>query len=169
MNNFLLNDPVSKKTRCQLMSYDINNTLLSAVQEQLIDGPTVFMFSGSWRLNLVATYIELRMFKECGLKFHKSTLFVEPNESKLFNLVLSKLAPINLVILHSDYWVQHQSVENLMYNLDQLLQYVSPGGQVLCTVPVNHIHFNRLTMSCDDLLAQTHGTLINDSLMLVRK
>lgn len=171
-DSVLNNDAHSMATRYRYMSYDINDQIVNAVQNQLVNGPAVFMFSGSWRLNIDATYIELRMFKDCGLPFHQSTLFVEPNELKLFNLVLSKLTPTNLIILHSDYWCQHDSVENLLSRMDQLLTYVQPGGQVICTLPIRHIHFNRLTMSTDDLLQQTNGTHISDqdnSIMIVRK
>ena len=158
--------------RYQYMSYDVDDTVISTVKRQLLEGTTVFMFSGSWRLDIDATYLELRMFKNCGLSFHTSTLFVEPNELKLFNLTLSKLAPKNLVILHSDYWCCNSSIENLLDRLDQLLPHVQSGGQVLCTVPIGHIHFNRLTMSVADLLEQTHGILISNfdnSVMIVRK
>jgi hypothetical protein len=158
--------------RYQYMSYDIDHAVVSAVKNQLLEGTVVFMFSGSWRLDFDATYLELRMFKNCGLPFHASTLFVEPNELKLFNLTLSKLAPTNLIILHSDYWCRHSSIEDLLDRLDQLLPYVQSGGQVICTVPIRHIHFNRLTMSVDDLLEYTNGVEIGDrdnSIIIVRK
>ena len=165
-------DPGAAALRYRYMSYDINNSIVSAVKNQLLEGTTIFMFSGSWRLDFAATYLELRLFRNCGLPFHRSTLFVEPNELKLFNLTLSRLAPTNLVILHSDYWCHNSSVEDLLNRLDQLLLYVQPGGQVICTVPLRHIHFNRLTMSTADLLEQTNGIQISNfdnSIMIVRK
>jgi len=165
----LLDDPATLATRCKVLSYNVDSDVLTVVQNMLLPGQTTFMFSGSWRLEVDATYIELKMFKDSNLNFHKSTLFVDPNNKKLYNLVLNRLSSVNLVILHSDYWVQHQPVEQIINRLDRLLMYVQPGGQIICTIPFKHIHFNRLTTTYQNILTQTNGYQINDSIVIVRK
>jgi hypothetical protein len=165
----LPDDPETLATRCRFLSYNVDPDVLTCVENILLPGQTTFMFSGSWRLNYDATYIELKMFETAQLEFHKSTLFVEPENIKLYNLVLKSLSSVNLIILHSDYWVQHRTVEQILVRLDQLLPYVQEGGQIICTVPFNHIHFNRLTTTRENVLTEIGGYQINDSIVIVRK
>lgn len=165
----LLNDPATLATRCRFLSYTVDPDVLTCVESILLPGQTTFMFSGSWRLNYDATYIELKMFEDAELDFHKSTLFVEPENNKLYNLVLKSLSSVNLIILHSDYWVQHRPVEQIIVRLDQLLPYVQTGGQIICTVPFNHIHFNRLTTTRESVLEELGAYQVNDSIVIVRK
>jgi hypothetical protein len=165
----LLDDPGTLANRCKFLSYPIDTDVLDCVKNMILPGKTTFMFSGSWRLDFDATYLELKMFKNANLEFHKSTLFVEPENPALYRLVLNKLLSTNLVILHSDYWVHHQTVDQLVDNLDQLLEYVPAGGQVICTVPFVRVHFNRLTTTYKNVLEKTNGQQINNSIVIVRK
>lgn len=160
----LLNDTVALTNRYQYMMYDITPTIIEYVNNLLLDGKTLIMYSGSWRFDLEATYVELRMMRYCNLNFHKSTLFVEPNEAKLIELTLKSINPVNIVIMHSDYWVAHQPIEQLIKSMDNLLKYAQPGGQVICTVPLIHLNFNRLTTTYHDL----GFNIVDDSIVIVR-
>ena len=161
----VLNDTVSMTSRYQHMMYDIESDVIKHVNNLLLVDKTVVMYSGSWRFNLDAVYLELKMMQNCNLQFHKSTLFVEPMQPKLVNLTLKSIAPKSIAILHSDYWVAHQPVNQLLEKMDSLLKYVQPGGQVICTVPLIHLNFNRLTRTYQDL----GFDLIGDSAVIVRK
>ena len=161
----VLNDQISLSTRYQYMMYDIEPKIIEHVGNLLLGEKTLVMYSGSWRLNFDATYIELRMMKNCSLNFHKSTLFVEPKEPKLVELTLKSIRPDNIAIIHSDYWVGHQPIEQLIKNIDNLVRYVQPGGQVICTVPLIHVNFNRLTTTYHDL----GFDIVDDSIVIVRK
>ena len=175
-------DPESMLEYYKFMVYDLPPDVIEHVKNLLLPGKTVVMFSGSWRLDLDATYLEPRMFKNSLLEFHDSTLFVEPNEQKLFDLTLSKLSPTNLLILHNDWWTAHHPIDQLIFNLDQFLKYVRPHqGQIICTLPESHVNFNKLTTTLDDLCQQTNGHMLSsnwsflselpahDSLIIVRK
>lgn len=161
----ILNDIESLTSRYQYMMYDINPIVVNHVTNMLSTEKTVVMYSGSWRFNLDAVYLELKMTKNCNLQFHKSTLFVEPNNPKLVNLTLKSIAPKNIAVLHSDYWVAHLPVNHLLEKIDSLLKYTQPGGQVICTVPLIHLNFNRLTSTYQDL----GFDLVEDSAVIVRK
>lgn len=161
----IIDDVNTLTHRYQYMMFNIDQTIIDYVDRVLLPGKTVILFSGSWRLFFDATYIELKMVEMCNLNFHKSTLFVEPNNRALFDLVLRSLAPQNLAVLHSDYWSAHQPIDQLISNLDNLLKYVAPGGQVVCTVPLNHLNFNRLTTTYQDL----GFDIVEDSAVIVRK
>jgi hypothetical protein len=160
-----INDIVTLTSKYQHMMYDIGSDVIEHVNDLLLIGKTVIMYSGSWRFNLDAVYLELKMMQDCNLQFHKSTLFVETMQPKLVNLTLKSIAPKNIAILHSDYWIAHQPVNQLLEKMDSLLKYVQPGGQVICTVPLKHLNFNRLTRTYQDL----GFDLIGDSAVVVRK
>lgn len=161
----VLNDVRSKTSRYQYMMYNIQPDLIAHIKHLLLPGKTIVLFSGSWRFDLDVTYIELKMMQDCDLQFHKSTLFVEPMKPKLFNLTLRCIGAANIAILHSDYWVAHQPVEQLLQKMDQLVKHVIPGGQVICTVPLIHLNFNRLTTTYQDL----GFNIVADSAVIVRK
>jgi hypothetical protein len=145
--------------------YDVESDVINHVNNLLTNDKTVVMYSGSWRFDLDAVYLELKMMQDCNLQFHKSTLFVEPMQPKLVNLTLKSIRPKNIAILHSDYWTAHQPVDQLLEKMDSLLQYVQPGGQVICTVPLIHLNFNRLTRTYQDL----GFDIVGDSVVIVRK
>lgn len=169
-NQLLKNDSASLANRCEFMVYPIAPSLIDYVKNFLIPGKTIVMFSGSWRLHLNATYIELKMFKNSFLKFHKSTLFIDYNKSKLFDYVLSKLKASNILILHNDWWTSHLPLEHLVLQLDKFLKYVKPQkGQIICTLPLIHANFNKLTMTVNDAAMSVNGTVFKDSLVIIRK
>jgi hypothetical protein len=170
-SSLLRDDPDSQTRRFKIMVYDpIPDAVLDHVQKLLLPGPTVCMFSGSWRLQLAATYLELRQFKNSKLAFHPRTLFVNLDETKLFHLTLSCLSPANLLILHNDWWTGHHPVDNLVTKLDNLCQYVQgQQGQVICSLPLVHLNFNKLKYSNNDIALRFDGTIVHDSMILVRK
>lgn len=169
--NLLRTDPITQARRYKFMIYDpIPDSVLDHVKKLLQPGPTVCMFSGSWRLVLPATYLELRQFKHSQITFHPQTLFVEPNETKLFELTLSRLRPVNLLILHNDWWTAHLPVDQLIKKLTELCPYVrAQQGQVVCTLPLIHLNFNKLKYSNHDIAAQFDGAVVHDSMILVKK
>ena len=128
------------------------------------------MFSGSWRLSLPAIYLELRQFKHSQITFHPQTLFVNPDETKLFELTLNRLRLVNLLILHNDWWTGHLPVDQLIKNLDDLCKHVQDQqGQVVCSLPLIHLNFNKLKYSNHDIAVKFDGTIVDDSMILVRR
>jgi hypothetical protein len=150
--------------RYQYLSYGITEPIMDYIKKQILIQPTVFMFSGSWRLDFDATYLELKIAQHYPLPFAKGTLFVEPNHLELFDLTLKSLRPVHLAIIHSDYWVGHRPIDDVVTHLDYLTRYVQPGGQVFCTVTLRNVNFNRLTTSYNDL-----GFDIVDDSMIIKR
>jgi hypothetical protein len=146
------------------MFYNVETDVIDYVAK-LIKGKTLVLFSGSWRFNFDATYLELKMVQHCDLNFHHNTLFVEPQTPAVLNLVLKSHGANTIVVLHSDYWMAHRPVEQVVHHMDQLLKNSAPGAQVICTVPLIHLNFNRLVMSYQDLGFE----LVADSAVIVRK
>lgn len=170
-SELLCKDPQTMARRYNFMVYNpVPDAVLDHVRKILVPGPTVCMFSGSWRLALADTYLELRQFKHSQLSFHPRTLFVNPAETTLFELTLNRLSPANLLIIHNDWWTAHHPVDQLIENLDNLCQYVrAQQGQVVCSLPLIHLNFNKLKYSNHDIALQFNGSIVHDSMVLVRK
>jgi hypothetical protein len=161
----LLTDDTSLARRYQYMMYNIPVEVVEFITPLIQTEKTVVLFSGSWRFTFDFIYIELKMMENCGLNFHKSTLFIDHNNHPLFDLTLKSIRPKNIAILHSDFWTAHQPVDQLLSKLDQLINYVQPGGQVICTVPLKNLNFNRLTTTYSEL----GFNIVNNSAVIVRK
>lgn len=170
-SDLLRKDSLTLTRLYEFMVYDpIPDAVLDHVKKILLPGLTVCVFSGSWRLALADTYLELRLFKHSQLSFHPHTLFVDADETKLFELTLTRLAPRNLLILHNDWWTGHHPMDKLVDNLDRLCKHVrAQEGQVVCSLPLIHLNFNKLKYSNNDIALQFNGTIVHDSMILVRR
>jgi hypothetical protein len=166
----LKTDADSMAERYQFMVYPLCPTTAINVQKRLLKGSTVCVFSGSWRLHLDATYLELKQYKHCNLRFHPNTLFVDNDHSELFALTLQRLAPTNIAVIHNDWWTCHYPLEHLLHMLDRFLPYVEKQhGQVVCTLPLMHLNFNRLKYSYAIIADQTHSEVIDNDMIIMRK
>lgn len=167
----LLSEHVSKdidrkSDRCRAMVYPLDDGLLDHVMSLTIPGKTVFLFSGSWRLNNDAIYIELKHLQDCKLSWHPNTVFAEPNQKKSYLYILKKLQPQNFIILHSDYWTGHRPLVDILSDLDELVK-IAP--RVICSLPLRHANFNKLTTSVQDLCdLHTGVSVLNDNLLIMR-
>lgn len=162
----ILEDTLSKTDRQKVMVYPISPNIINHVMSKTLPGSTAFLFSGSWRLNIDAVYLELRHFRNSDLCWHPRTLFVEPQDPILYHYTLTKLKCNNLIVLHSDYWCGHRPLENIVADLDFLHQF---SDRVICSVPIKHTNFNKLIMSVEDLCQRYPGTSVyDDSIIMVR-
>lgn len=164
INNFS-DSLVSKTDRYRAMVYaPLDDGLLEHVMSSTRPGKTVFLFSGSWNLCMDAMYVELRCFKDCALPWHPNTLFLEPEQKNFYHYVLAKCEAQNFIILHSDYWLAHRPLADIMSDLSDLNQ-IAP--RVICTLPLKHTNFNKMTTSISDLLDRwPQITLFNNSLVI---
>lgn len=156
----------AKSDRCQAMVYLLDPGVLDHVMSLILPGKTVFLFSGSWRLDIEAQYIELKYWQDCALRWHPNTLFVEPTQKDFYHYVLMKLQTQNIVILHSDYWTAHRPLGDIIKDLDYLNK-ISP--RVICSLPLRHANFNKMTTSVQDLCDRYPGAgLFDDCLVIAR-
>lgn len=169
--NSLLSEHVAqdidiKSDRCRAMVYPLDDGLLDHIISLTLPGKTVFLFSGSWRLNMEAVYIELKHLQDCRLQWHPNTLFAEPNQKNSYLYILKKLQPQNFVILNSDYWTGHRPLVDILLDLDELKK-IAP--RVICSLPVRHANFNKLTTSIRDLCDLYPGmNVFNDNLVITQ-
>lgn len=146
------------------MVYGLPPALLQHVMTLVEPGPVAFLFSGSWRLNIDATYVELKSYRHCGLPWHPNTIFVEPERPDLYQYALRHLQASTLVMLHSDYWTGHRPVWEIFEHMQQLC----PPSRVICSLPLAHANFNKLTHSVSDLCDQMPAlSVFDDSLILI--
>jgi len=166
LSDHIAEDIDSKSDRCRAMVYPLDDGLLDRVMSLTLPGKTVFLFSGSWRLEVDAVYVELKHFQNCRLKWHPGTLFAEPNQKNFYHYMLRKLQPQNFVILHSDYWAGSRPLHRILQDLDDLAG-IAP--RVICSLPLRHANFNKLTLSVQDLCDLYSGVSVSgDSLVIVR-
>jgi hypothetical protein len=159
-------DVIAKTDRYRSMVYSVPMGLIEHVKSLCQPGSTVFMFSGSWNLTLDATYLELKFFQDCDLRWHPKTLFVEPQQQDLFFYTLNKLQPTNLIILHSDYWCGHRPFDDIIEDIARLKSFAS---QVICTMPIKHSNFNKLTTSVADLCRIHEGvSVFQDCFVMIK-
>lgn len=168
-SDLLTEDTDTLRARYQFMSYALTDNILPAVAQRLRSGVTVFLFSGSWKLEFDAVYIEPKIFQHVGLQFHPRTIFIKPELEKLYQLTLKSLNPTNLIILHSDFWLGHRPIEQVVQGLNDLTDYIAPGGQVLCTCPVNHLNFNKLKFSTNDIVQVLDAELVDNSIFITKQ
>lgn len=163
-------DPETLAKMYKVQVYDpVPDPVVDRVTHLCRPGKTVVLFSGSWRLNLNATYIEHRRYRDVPIHFHANTLFLDHNQSDLFELTLHKLMPTNINILHNDWWTLHRPVQDLTAWLDGFLPFVkSRQGRIICSLPLIHLNFNRLKYGYDDIAQQISGEIVHDSMIIVR-
>jgi len=140
--------------------------------DKKIRNDSVILFSGSWRFDYDVKYFESKYFKNCQLPFHKNTFFVESNrffESKILNLALKKIKPTSILIIHSDFFSQHLEVSLLIKKIDFYKQFLSSNGEILFTLPLKYLNFNRLTTSLNTLITNTNGVVVDDCIVITRK
>ena len=148
--------------------YTISDAVLNTVKQQLKPGKTIVLCSGSYRLDIDATYVENIIFKNSDKPHHKNAMFVDLGRDEIVNLIFKKVKPSNILILHSALFCQYRNVEKITADMNHLKQYVDPGGQVILTVPHVRINYNRLTTSLDTLAANIPALLIDEDLIIVK-
>jgi hypothetical protein len=145
--------------------YPMSDQLINCVVEKF-DGNAVILFSGSWRFNFNAMYIEHKGFQLAAKDFHANTLFVDPDNKFLFDYTLQKLKPKTLAILHSGIFFRYRKISDVMIDLNKLKTFIAPQGKIIATIPQNRIDFNRLTTPVSQLAKEISAECVEDSLII---
>jgi len=157
--------PAILAERAERTVYPISDHLINSIVGKF-DSNTVILFSGSWRFNFNAVYIEHKGFQLATKDFHTNTLFVDPNNRSLFEYTLQKLKPKTLAILHSGTFLKYRNISDVMINLNQLKTFIDPQGKIIATIPHNRIDFNRLTTPISQLAKEISAESVEDSLVI---
>lgn len=145
--------------------YLMSDRLISCVAEKLSDKDNVILFSGSWRFNFNATFIEHKGFQGATIDFHTNTLFVNP-DTPLIKYTLGKLNPKVIAILHSGTFLKYRKISDIMYDLSTLKHFIQPHGKVIATLPIDRVNFNRLTTSITQLTSDLSAEYIDNALII---
>ena len=150
--------------RFQHSVYDIPDSVVKYVNSKLIPGITTILFSGSWRFNISAVYIEAKIFQNNKCKITNPTYFVEPENSKLFDKIMYRMRPTNILFLHSAFFCNYQSLDLIIERMNKYWLY--QPQQIILSIPQNKVIFNRLKFSCQDIAEQYQAQFIEDCFVL---
>lgn len=143
--------------------YDISDTVLQYVTTQLVTGSTLVAFSGGPRLNFLANYIEPKMFSHIDVDWQPNTIFVDPSQCDLLHYVIKKLAPTNLLILHSTIFMQYRPWQEIYKDITHLKNFTE---KIIVTLPLCRFDYNRLKYSATDVADLLGGVIVDDTVVV---
>ena len=151
---------------CKSSVFPISEKVVAKVHQMLQPGPTMVLFSGGWRLNIDATYLEVDGFKSVAVaQTKKKTYFVDINNTKLLLKILNDSRTKNILFLHSGMFCNYKHIAELITSMDQ---WAINDAQVILSVPTIRTDFNRLKYSCADIARQYSAEYIEDSFIIKR-
>ena len=171
--NFVDNADV--RTQRHLASvYNISATVIKFAQSTLRNGKTVVLFSGSWRFDFDATYLEASFFENSTMSLNNNTYFVEPiglgirpngpNDEELFDKIMYNAAAANVLILHSALFCNYQSMTTIIDRMKSYQRFCPK--QILLSVPHGMVHYNRLKYTANDVAQQYQAEIVDDSFVI---
>lgn len=161
-SNFIDNAEV-RMQQFQASVYNISTQVIKFVQLKLQPGKTVILFSGSWRFDFDATYLEASFFKNSSMPLNDNTYFVDPNNEE-FDKIIYDIAAANVLILHSALFCNYQSMDTI---IDQMKSYQRfRPRQILLSVPHQRVHFNKLKYTATDVAQQYQAEIVDDSFVI---
>jgi hypothetical protein len=158
-SNILSNAEITTE-RFQKSVYSISTTVTESIRSRLTPGKTTVLFSGGWRFDFDAIYLESKSFSNSKILSNKKTYFVEPNNTKLFNKVMHDMHASNILILHSGFFCNYQPLDKIIAQMKQYWQF--HPKQIILSVPQEKINFNRLKYCAADLAEQYQAEIIDN-------
>jgi len=145
--------------------YPMSDNAKNHVQS-LIDGKSCgILFSGGFRFNYSATYIEPKMYKSLAINWQPNTMFVEPENKNVLQYLLKKLKLQNLLFLNNSIFIKYQSWQQILQHIDEYKNYAE---QIIVALPVHRFDYNRLKYSVNDITNLMNGMLIDDTIIVCR-
>ena len=152
--------------RFQKSMYPISSTVIEHVRSKLCSGKTAVLFSGSWRFDFDAIYLEADFFKNNTISLNESTYFVDPNNTTLFNKAMHDINALNILILHSGVFCNYQSIQTILDKMKSYQQFYPK--QIILSIPQERVNFNRLKYSANDIAQQYQAEILDDSFVIQR-
>ena len=171
--NFVNNEEV-RTQRFQTSVYPISIGVVKHIVSKLRPGKTVILFSGSWRFDFDATYLEASFFENSTMLLSNNTYFVEPigldirpnkpNDEELFDKIMHDANAANVLILHSALFCNFQSMDKI---IDRMKRYQKfQPQQIVLSVPYGRVHFNRLKYTANDVAQHYQAEIVDDSFVI---
>jgi len=159
-NNNLDPDIVNQQFKKSV--YDISPLVIDYIKTKLKPGPVAVLFSGGWRFDFDAVYLEHKIYKNNTLTNHEHTYFIDLDNKSLLNALLKKINASNTLIINSSMF-DYDSLTNI---IAQLPQYQLRPGQILCSVPHCRVNFNRLKYSVEDMAKKVQAQIVDDCFVI---
>lgn len=156
-------DPDHAKEQYNFNLYQLLPAVLDSVRANVIPGSTVVLFSGSPRFDFDATYIEPKMFSQCDIAWKPNTIFIDPSQTEMLDFTLKKLAPTNLLILHSVVFMQYRQWHEIHSDIKK---YKNFAERVIVSLPLDRFEFHRLKYTSQDIAKLLGGSVIEDSVVV---
>ena len=148
----------------QKSTYNISTDVIEFVKSKLHFGNTAVLFSGRWRFDFDAVYVEHKIFKNNSISLKEKIYFVDPTDIKLFDNIMYDINASNILILHSAFFCNYQPMDKI---IDKMKKYQKFNPkQIILSIPHQRIHFNRLKYSTSDIAAQYQIEIIDDSFVV---
>ena len=161
----MLNTVEVTTQRFQKSIYDISTDVIESVRSKLYPGKTVVLFSGSWRFDFDAIYLEAKIFNNTAISLHSQTYFVEPNYTKLFDKVMYNINATNILILHSGFFCNYKSLDAIVEQMKTYQRFCPK--QIVLSIPQERVSFNRLKYSVNDM-AQQYQAEVTDNCFIIQ-
>lgn len=155
-------DPKVIDQQFQKSVYDISPLAIDYIKTKLQPGPVAVLFSGGWRFDFDAVYLEHKIYKNTTLTNHERTYFIDLDNKSLLNALLKKINASNTLIINSSMF----DYDSLLNIIDQLPQYQLQPGQILCSVPHCRVNFNRLKYSVEDMAKKVQAQVVDDCFVI---
>lgn len=156
-------DPIHARAQYNSNLYPISDDVVNFVQDNLNSGPTTVLFSGGYRLNFDATYIEPKMFSHLDLDYKENSIFISPSQNDILDYTLQKLSPENLLILHSAFFIRYRPWQEIVSDVEKYKKFC---GKIIATIPLSRFEFHRLKYTAADIALLMGGVIINDAVVL---
>jgi hypothetical protein len=142
--------------------YEVSPLIIDYIKTKLQSGPVAVLFSGGWRFNFDAAYLEHKIYKNTTITNHKHTYFIDLDNKSLLNAMLKKINASNTLIINSSMF-DYKPLPDI---IDQLPQYQLQPGQILCSIPHCRVNFNRLKYSVEDIAKKVQAQVVDDCFVI---
>jgi len=148
----------------QKSTYDTSADVIGCVKSKLHVGKTAVLFSGHWKFDFDAIYLEAKIFSNNTIVSRQKTYFVDPSDEKLFDKIMYDINASNILILHSALFCNYQPMDKI---IDKMKNYQKFNPkQIILSIPHKAIDFNRLKYSVSDIAQQYKIEIVDDSFVV---
>lgn len=144
----------------------VSKDVIDYVKKNILPGNSILLFSGHWQYSLGIPAIEFNYVKNMGLQCLDDTLYIDQLASNVLQSTLKGTSCSNLILLDSPV-LKYLTIDETNSVLDAYLKLM-PQGQLIASISMSFLKFNRLNMLESELAAQLQGTVVGKNIVTVR-
>jgi hypothetical protein len=131
-----------------------------------LEGRTLVLFSGSWRFNLDADYIEYQYYNDLSVTFHKNTKFVNNLSMKLLSKILSRY---DNLVLDNCVEFRYKTAQEINSLLKDYCSVKPSTCKLIAIVKLTTMCVNRLTTDIEMIKQQILAESFSNNNFLIIK